>query len=119
MNYIATCLVMLSGLLLVAPSAEARWIDVSGTTNDGDTLSFENNDPGRTKFTYRIITHDSVRIQEGVTSWCYRGKVKLNPNASPTTNSPGWYVYTKDNIVSVYANSPASFNLLKAVCSGT
>lgn len=118
MKYIATCLVMLSGFILAAP-AEARWINVSGVTNDGTTLSFENNDPGLTRFSYRVITKDSVRIQQGVTSWCYRGQVKKNPNAVPTTETPGWYVYQGDNITSVYANSPASMNLLKVICAGT
>jgi|GEM_PF-6215886 len=117
MNYVAACLVILSSLVIVS-LAKARWINVPEKTNDGATLSFDTNDSGRTCFTYRVINSRGVRVQEGVTSWYYRGQVRLNPNATPTTNTPGWYVYNKDDITSVYAHSPASLNLLKTVCSG-
>jgi hypothetical protein len=120
MKYVAACLGILSSLALIAP-ADARWIDVTGVTNDGATLSFENNDLGRTRFKYRVITNYETRFVEGVTNWCYRGKVKLNPNAVPTTSTPGWYVYKEDgyntSITPVYANSPASMNLLEIICA--
>jgi hypothetical protein len=117
MNYSIACLLILSSFGLIAP-ATARWVDVSGTTNDGATLSFDTNEIGRTRFVYRVVERDDTRAIEGVTSWCYRGKIRLNPNAAPTTDKPGWYVYNKDEIVSVYANSPASLNLLQTVCAG-
>jgi hypothetical protein len=117
MNYKAACVVILSSLVLVVP-AEARWIDIPEVTNDGATLSFDSNDIGRTRFQYRIIEGENMREQMAVTNWCYRGKVKRNPNAAPTTNTPGWHIYNTEGVTSVYANSPASRRLLTNICAG-
>lgn len=97
-------------------SARAIWI--KGTTNDGSKLSIDTTDSGLTWFKYSITDKQGrTRDRYGATSWCYKGQISANPNFGiQTPEKPGWVVDTDKGRVNIYADSPASYNLLATVC---
>jgi hypothetical protein len=123
----------------IAKSQGVRLVTVAGTTNKGDRLAFEPAsvhidrsgevlDKNRV-FNYAVIKKSGeISVNIGAhTHWCQFGKVQLDGRAVDkqtwfftkqylgidTMKQPGWFV---DNRY-VVANSPASRNLLKAICA--
>jgi len=119
----------------IAKSQSVNLVMVAGTTNNGSRLVFApssvkiDSESKNRVFNYVVMkqsTENSINVG-AYTPWCRYGKVQLDSraldiqvagltyvyqNVNPA-KQPGWFV---DNRY-VVANSPASRNLLKAICA--
>jgi hypothetical protein len=113
---------------------------VAGTTNNGSRLTFTPSSvkvPTKTNtfgdynrfFNYSVLRKDgSQSVHVGAkTPWCRNRKIELDPRAIDNqvfyftkiynnidiSKTPGWFIDSGY----IVANSPASRNLLKAVCA--
>lgn len=130
---VAICLgVVALSFTNVTKANATEGVIVAGTTNDGDKLYYvpssvklENN---RRMFQYGVIKQNGeIRFNNGTTPWCRYSKVQLDPRAIDSQaffftklynnidilKTPGWFADSGY----VVANSSASKNFLKAVCS--
>lgn len=113
------------------PAKAAQGVIVAGTTNDGSKLyydpsSVEVNNYTRT-FKYAVIKpNGEIRINYAQTPWCRFGKIELDARALHENSllelpkNPGWVIFQDndpDHEIFIKADSPASINLLKAICA--
>lgn len=134
---------ILTTLAFIPSFALAEFKLVRGNTSNGGMLALETSTVGLvsnevsrgqqsvTIGYYRVFDYYSIdkkgnqRKVSALTPWCTKGKVKFDPNAYDAFNmgaiiakSPAWM--TEDANFShkiIKADSPASINLLKAVCA--
>ena len=108
---------------------------VPGLTNDGGKLSFYTaslHDAYIRTFAYFYIPKGSNRAitnypAQGKTHWCRNGRIEKDVRAinrlteieKEVSSQPGWFLVDQNDYSSRYikADSPASVNLLKKVCS--
>ncbi|MBW4450044.1 MAG: hypothetical protein KME38_25230 [Spirirestis rafaelensis WJT71-NPBG6] len=107
---------------------------VPGLTNNGGRLSFYSaflHDAYVRSFSYFYIPKNSIQPAtnypiQAKTQWCRNGQIKKDTRATRLTeiekqvsSQPGWFLVNQDDSSYQYikADSPASINLLKKVCS--